>query len=52
MELMAFETDLSSEVKLVVEEESSSCVVVLLVGEVMELMLRGGLSVSLGGWSS
>ena len=35
-----------------VEEESSSSVVVFSVGEFMELMLRGGLSVSLVGWSS
>ena len=52
MELMASVTDLSSEVKLVAEEESSSSVVVINVGEVIELMCRGGLSVSLVGWSS
>ena len=52
MELMAAVTDSSWELKLLVEEESSSSLVVFSVGEIMELMLRGGLSVSLVGWSS
>ena len=45
MEFMAAVTDSSSELKLVMDEQSLSAVIVF--GAIIELMLSGGLSVSL-----